>query len=62
MTDKFTPINLARAKKIEPVQEEESSSLPDMIWANSKAEADLISKMSEKELEQYLAERDGGKE
>lgn len=63
MTKRFVPINTSRAEKLDKETATESKApLPTMIWANSRAEADLMEKMTDKELERYLAERDGGKE
>lgn len=63
MTNKFVPIDTSRAEKLDKDTATESKApLPDFIWANSKAEADLMEKMTNRELERYLAKRDGGKE
>lgn len=63
MTNRFIPINTNRAKKLnKDTATESKATLPNLIWANSRAEADLMEKMTDKELERYLAERDGGKE
>ena len=63
MIKKFVPISTSRAKKLDKDTATESkATLPNLIWANSRAEADLMEKMTDKELERYLAERDGGKE
>ena len=63
MTNKFVPINTSRAEKLDKETSTESKApLPTMIWANSKAEADMMANMSDRELERYLAERDGGKQ
>lgn len=63
MTERFIPIKLDRAEKLDKnTAQENEATLPNLIWANSKAEADLMAEMSDRELEQYLAERDGGRE
>lgn len=63
MSKKFTPITIDRAKKLDKDTATDSkATLPNLIWANSRAEAELMEKMTDKELERYLAERDGGKE
>lgn len=63
MKERFIPITMERAERLDrDAATENKEPLPEFIWANSKAEAELMENMSDEELARYLKERDGGKE
>ena len=56
----FTPIRTDRAEKVDTAAEPTADPEParKMIWAYSKAESELMSAMTDEELDAYLEERD----